>query len=205
MTALYPVSLRLENKPCLVVGGGPVAARKVAGLLSAGAHVTVVAPSVVAEIEQSPSVTILRRPYEAGEAATYRFVIAATGLAEIDQRVARDADAAGVFVNCADDAEHCSAILPALHRDGVVSIAVSTDGASPALASWLRDQIASSVGTDLDALASLLAEARRTVRENGRSTETVDWRAILDGPLLELIRRGDLSEAQRILAEAVET
>ena len=138
MTAYYPVSLDVEGRACLVVGGGPVAARKASGLLRCGAVVTVIAPDICTAMAELSPLTIARRPYAAGDAGGYRLVVTATGIAAVDGAVYADADAAGVWVNSADDSEHCSFILPSVHRDGAVTLAVSTGGQSPALASWLR-------------------------------------------------------------------
>lgn len=198
----YPVSLVVAGQPCLVVGGGPVAARKVDGLLASGARVTVVAPEVVPAIAALDAVTLHRRPYERGEAGRYRLVITATGVAGVDAAVAADADAAGVWVNSADDAGHCTFLLPSVHRDGPVTVAVSTGGASPALATWLRRRVAATAGDGLGALADVLDGARRRLQADGRSTESVDWQALLDGPLPGLVRAGRLDEARRLLDEA---
>jgi siroheme synthase-like protein len=201
----YPVSLVVADQPCLVVGGGRVAARKIQGLAAAGAFVTVVAPEIVPAVEELAAehqMTLERRPYRAGEAASYRLVITATGIPEVDALVSADAGAGGVWVNSADDPEHCSFLLPAIHRDGPVTVAVSTGGASPALATWLRRQVADAIGDDVGALAGILETARRNVQASGRSTESVDWQAILDGPLPAMVREGRLDEARRLLGEA---
>ena len=212
---LYPVSLVVQHRPCLVVGGGPVAVRKVDGLLACGAHVTVVAPDIAPAIadrsgrsggSEQPgagTLSIRRRPYRRGEAARYRLVVTATGIPSVDQAVAEDAEAAGVWVNCADDAANCSFLLPAVHRDGPVTVAVSTGGASPALASWIRTRVGAAVGSHLDALAAVLDDARTTLRDRGGSTESVDWRSVLDGPLPELVRAGRLEEARAIVCAAM--
>ncbi|HUZ11118.1 MAG TPA: bifunctional precorrin-2 dehydrogenase/sirohydrochlorin ferrochelatase [Acidimicrobiales bacterium] len=204
---VYPVALRVEGRRCLVVGGGRVAARKSGGLLSCGADVTLVAPVIdPAIVEQAHgggagpgSLTVRRRPYRPGEAAGFRLVVTATGIAEVDRAVAADADAAGVWVNSADDAEHCTFFLPSVHRDGPVSVAVSTGGASPALATWLRRRIAAELGPDLGVLAALLESARQRVKAAGRSTESVDWQALLNGPLPRLVRDGRLDRARELL------
>ncbi|MGH9109299.1 MAG: precorrin-2 dehydrogenase/sirohydrochlorin ferrochelatase family protein [Acidimicrobiales bacterium] len=204
--APYPVSLVVAGRPCLVVGGGPVAARKVAGLAASGARVTVVAPRVapaIAELIGRAPVTVCRRRYRSGEAARYRLVVTATGVAEVDAAVAADADAAGVWVNSADDLAHCTFLLPAVHRDGPVTVAVSTGGASPALATWLRRRLAAGCGDALGTLARMLEEARRRLQERGRPTTSVDWQALLDGPLPTLVGDGRLAEARRILDDAV--
>jgi siroheme synthase-like protein len=224
---LYPVALRLSGRPCLVVGGGPVAARKVAGLVACGARVTVVAPAVDPAIgalatagagpEPHPSeepgapttgglggtVAVARRPYRPGEAAGYRLVVTATGLPEVDGQVAADAEVAGVWVNSADDPDRCTFVLPSVHRDPPVTVAVSTGGSSPALAGWLRRRLGDAAGPGMGTLAALLEDARRRLRAAGRPTDAVDWRALLDGPLPGLVRDGDVEAAREILRRAV--
>jgi siroheme synthase-like protein len=213
---LYPVGLIVADRPCLVVGGGRVAARKIAGLLGCGAAVTVVAPEahvalgllagdgVFARL-RGPHLTVHLRPYSPGEAAGYRLVVTATGDPSVDASVSHDADEAGVWVNSADDPDHCSFVLPAVSRDGSVSVAISTGGASPALASWLRRRIAEAVGPGLGALASLLDDARQRIHSRGATTESVDWEALLDGPLPALVREGNLAEAGLLLDAAVDS
>ena len=198
----YPVVLDVVGRPCLVVGGGPVAVRKAAGLVECGAEVTVVAPEIDPAIG-ALGVAVERREYEQGMAASYRLVVTATGVPEVDAAVADDAERAGVWVNSADDPAHCSFILPSVHRDGPVTIAVSTGGTSPALAVWLRHRVARDAGPGLGRLADLLGEARRQMRAEGRSTESVDWAALLDGELPALVRSGDLDAARTLLQRAV--
>jgi siroheme synthase-like protein len=221
---LYPVALVVDGRRCLVVGGGPIATHKAEGLLNCRADVTVVAPQIsdrlrlMADGETTPladgeaarspeaaggSLVIEERPYRSGEAADYRLVITATGDRQVDRAVSADAEAAGVWVNSADDVDNCTFLLPAVHRDGVVTVAVSTGGASPALAGWLRDRAAVAVGDEAGDLAALLDEARRSVRAEGRSTETTDWSAILSGPFVKLVRSGQLDEARALLRAAV--
>jgi siroheme synthase-like protein len=211
---LYPVGLVVRGRRCLVVGGGRVAARKVRSLLECGAAVTMVAPEAhealgllseagaIAAID-GPPLDVQLRPYAPGEAAGYRLVITATGDPEVDGAVHADAEAAGVWVNSADDPEHCSFVLPAVWRDGPVTIAVSSEGQSPALSTWLRSQVASSVGPGTGLLAELLGEARRKVQAAGRSTDEVDWQCLLRGPLIELVREGRVAEARAVLSEAI--
>jgi siroheme synthase-like protein len=184
-----------------VVGGGPVATRKAGGLLDCGAVVTVVAPAVCAAMARLAPLTIERRPYARGEAGAYRLVITATGIGAVDGAVSADAKAARVWVNSADDPAHCSFILPSVHRDGPVTLAVSTGGRSPALASWLRQQLAAQSGPGLGHLAELLGRARQRLHDEGVSTESVAWAVLLDGPLPALMRAGRFDEA-RALVEA---
>ena len=204
---LYPVALRVEGRRVLVVGGGRVAARKVADLLDCGAEVTVVAPeldrAITALGTREGRLTLERRPYADGEAARYRLVVTAPGVAEVDRKAAADAEAAGVWVNSADDAEHCSFFLPSVHRDGAVSVAVSSGGASPALAAWLRRRIGASLGANRGVLAGLLEDGRRALRAAGRPTTAVDWTAVLEGELPGLVAAGRLDEAKRRVDAAV--
>ncbi len=206
---LYPVSLDLAGRPVLVVGAGPVAARKLGTLVDCGADITVIAPAVHPSIEtlaaESERIVVERRPYRPGEAATYRLVLCATGKPTVDGAVAADAEAAGVFVNSADDPLNCSFVLPSVARDGAVSIAVATDGTAPALSAWLRRRIAELVGPGVGTLAALVAEARTRAKASGIPTEDLDWAGLLDGPLPELVRRGDLDGARRALETLFDT
>jgi siroheme synthase-like protein len=202
---LYPVSLDVRDQACLVVGGGRVAARKTRSLLEGGATVTVIAPTLSSDMEELvPALhTLVKRSYVAGDASAFRLVVTATGIPEVDGVVYADAEAAGVWANSADDMAHSSFILPAVHRDGPVTVAVSTGGLSPALASWLRTRLAAECGDGIGILAQLLGEARARMREAGRSTESVDWRQLLDGPLLELVRGGDIEGARATVQAAI--
>jgi len=203
VTGGYPVTLLVEGRPCLVVGGGRVAARKAVGLLDAGAGVKMVAPRVSpeAEVLAGSGLRIERRPYRSPEAASYRLVVTATGDPDVDGAVFRDAEAAGVWVNAADSPVSCSFHLPAVARRGPVSVAVSTGGASPALASWLRDRIDAELGTgaDIEVLAGLLSEARADLKAAGRSTEAANWRGALNSDMLGLIRTGQIDQARERL------
>lgn len=180
----YPVVLDLHGVDVLVVGAGPVAARKVAGLAAAGAAVTVVAPQMSADMEAEVAAgrvaTLHRRPYEPDDVARARLAVTATGEPAVDAAVAADATAAGVWVNAADQRDDCTFILPAIARAGRVTVAVSTDGASPALARRLRDRAGELLGDDVAALADELAAARAAVRAAGGSTEDVDWSSQID-------------------------
>jgi siroheme synthase-like protein len=194
----YPVSLVLAGKRCVVVGGGAVAARKAAGLVEAGAEVVVVAPDLGDEIRALP-VERAERPYRHGDLDLAWLAIAATDDPEVNRQVHADAQAARVWVNAADDPEACAFTLPAVVRQGPVTVAVSTGGHSPALAGWLRDQVAGLLGPEIGRLAELLSEARDELQAAGRSTEGIDWRRALDSDMLELIRTGRMAQARERL------
>jgi len=199
---LYPVNLVVDGRPCLVVGGGRVALGKVRGLVEAGARVTVVAPEAVDDLlalADTAGVAIERRPYRRGEVAGYRFAVAATGDAAVNQAVYDDGEAAGVWVNAADDPQRCSAVLPARIRQGRLTVTVSTGGHSPAVASWLRERLAAELGPEYDQLIGLLGEARKEVQAQGLGTEELDWRRALDSGILDLVRAGRLDAAKERL------
>jgi precorrin-2 dehydrogenase/sirohydrochlorin ferrochelatase len=200
----YPVVLSVAGRPCLVVGGGPIAARKARGLLDCGALVTVVAPVVdpVLAALDDPNLHIEHRPYRSGDAADYLVVITATGVGDVDRHVVADAVAARSLVDCATAEAEGTIRLPAVHRDGPVTVAVSTRGSSPALARWLRNRISDALGSDVAVVATLLAEARRDLVQSGRSSDTVAWDELIEHRIVPLVRAGRIEEARSVLAEA---
>jgi len=197
--ALYPVNLVLAGRSCLVVGGGPVAARKVEGLLAAGAQVHVVATSVGPDVRALTGATWEERAYRPGEASGYRLVVVATDDGEVNRQVADDAEEAGVWVNAADDPASCSFMLPSIVRRGPITLAVSTGGRSPALARWLRARFSDELGPEYEVLAEILAEQRDAIRAQGRSTEGLAWHEALDSDILDLIRAGEVERARERL------
>jgi precorrin-2 dehydrogenase/sirohydrochlorin ferrochelatase len=194
----YPVNLIVEGRRCLVVGGGSVALRKVDGLVACGAVVHVVGLSVSPAVRAVP-VTWEERPYRRGEAADYRLVIAATDSAEVNRAVFEDSEAAGVWVNAADDPTSCSFTLPSVVRRGPIMVTVATGGQSPAVAAWLKDRFEAELGPEFEVLLGLVAGARESVRRSGRSTESLDWKKALNSDMLDLIRAGQIVRARERL------
>ncbi|HEY7179544.1 MAG TPA: bifunctional precorrin-2 dehydrogenase/sirohydrochlorin ferrochelatase [Gaiella sp.] len=160
----YLACLDLEGRSVLVVGGGPVAREKVAGLLECGARVTVVAPRIDPGLDR-PDVELVWREYRTTDLDGRLLVVAATSTEEVNQRVFRDAEARGLLCNVVDVPELCSFILPAVHRQGPIAVAVSTGGASPALAQRLRDDVAALVGPRHAELAQELRALRPWAKE----------------------------------------
>jgi siroheme synthase-like protein len=157
--------LDLTRRSVLVVGGGAVAFEKVRGLLDAGARVTVVASEAVPELLCLP-VEWLRRGYNSSDLRGRFLVVAATSSTAVNRRVFADAEARNVFCNVVDVPELCSFILPAVHRQGPIAVAVSTGGASPALAQRIRDDVAGLVGPRHADLAEELRALRPWAKEN---------------------------------------
>lgn len=181
---LFPAMLDLADRPVLLVGAGRVALRKAGQLLACGARVTVLAPEIDPGFDSLP-VTIERRPFAPGDTSGFRLVLTATGDTAVDQAIFDEADAAGLWVNSADDPERCSYILPAVHRQGPITISVSTAGSSPALASWLRAELGALIGPEFSQIAEELASERAAVQATGASTEDIDWRPIIESKLRE--------------------
>ncbi len=220
----YPIVLRLAGAPCLVVGAGPVAARKARDLVAAGAVVTVVAPEVGAGMRQlvagttGPGTLVVEaRAYASPEASDYLLVVSATGDPGVDAEVTADALAGGSLVNRSDStpgpgrhrAEAGTIQLPAVHRSGPVTVAVSTDGTGPALARWLRDRIARALGDALDGadatvLARLVEEVRDGLRATGTTGDAAAWDAALD-EVAPMVAAGRVTEARDLLTARIVT
>lgn len=155
----YMACLDLEGRSCLVVGGGPIALEKASGLLECGAQVTVVAPEVTDGV-RALHIEILERRYSSSDLDGRFLVVAATSDTELNRRVHGDAEARSLLCNVVDVPELCSFILPAVHRQGSLAIAVSTGGASPALAQRIRCELAARYGPDYAELARALRALR---------------------------------------------
>lgn len=199
----YPVNLVIAGAPALVVGGGEIALQKAHGLLESGAAVTVVAPRVADGFSRLSEIRVRKRRYRYGEAAAYRLVIAATAVAPVDRRVHRDATAVGVPVNVVDVPELCTFTLPAITRRGDVQLTVSTNGRSPALASWLRDQLAAALPTEIARALDIVAEVRAEVKALGLATAGVAWHEAFEAGFLDLIATGDHELARAHLRQYV--
>ena len=185
-----------------MVGGGGVALEKVQGLLAAGADVHLVSPAVVPELRALP-ITIEERRYEPGDVLGHRLVVACTDDPAVNQAVYDDGEAAGIWVNAADDPERCSYTLPARFDRGRLLVTVSTSGRSPAFTSWLRDQLAALVGPEHETLMELLAAHREALLAAGQRPPPASWKTALDSGMLELIRDGQLVEAKALLDSVV--
>lgn len=161
----YVACIDLDDRSVLVVGAGRVALEKARGLLDCGAAVTVVAPNVDPAVAALP-VEVVRREYRRSDLDDRYLVVAATSDPAVNTRVFADAEGRALLCNVVDVPELCSFILPALHREDPITVAVSTGGASPALAQRLRDEIARVVRPEHAALARRLRERRPWAKEH---------------------------------------
>jgi len=200
----YPLFLEMKGRPCLVVGGGQVAQRKVEGLLAADASVTVVSPDLTAELDVLKSkrrIEHRQRDYQSNDLKGFDIVVAATDDKATNARVDTDARANRVLVNAVDDPDSCDFILPSVVRRGEVVLAISTGGLSPALARRLREELEAYLSEDFAPLVELLAEVRGDLRTRGVSVEAAVWQQAIDGRLRDLLSAGRRAEARsRLLA-----
>lgn len=201
---IVPVGLRVEGRLIVVVGAGPIGARKAAAYHDQGARLRVVAPehSVamhrLGEAEKSNRIERIVGPYQPAHLDGAWMVVAATGDPSVDGAVFRDAEQRLLWCNAADDPEHCSVILPSVVRKGPLTVGISTGGTSPATASWMRRRTQHFVESQLLSDAALAAhEIARSVRDemraNGRPTEVEGWQEALDefeARLRELLSAG---------------
>jgi precorrin-2 dehydrogenase/sirohydrochlorin ferrochelatase len=166
----YMACLDLVGRSCLVVGGGRTALEKARGLLECGAAVTVVAPQIVPELHVL-GVDLVRRGYRSSDLEGRLLVVAATSISSLNRRVHADAEARSLLCNVVDVPELCNFILPAVHRQDPIVVAVSTGGASPAFAQRIRDEVASTIGPEHAELARKLRELRPWAKEHLSSYE----------------------------------
>ena len=159
MTMLFPTFLKLEGRRVLLVGGGPVAAGKLRGLLDAGAEVTVVAPAILPAMAAAP-VTAALRSFDPSDLDGVSFVVAAAP-PDVNREVAAAAHARGLFVNAVDDVASASAYAGAVVRRAGVTIAISTDGEAPALAGLVREALEALLPEELDRWMNCARAARR--------------------------------------------
>lgn len=162
----YPVNLDIHHQLCVIVGGGTVAKRKVEGLLPCGARVVVISPELCTGLQtfaDQGKIEWKQRGYRTGDLEGAKLVFAATNSDPIQKMVKDEADTAGLLVNVVTDPESCSFQVPALFRQGALLITIGTDGASPALAARIRNELALRYGAEYAILLDLMAAVRKHV------------------------------------------
>ncbi len=200
---LYPASLAVAGRRCVVVGGGAVAERKVAGLLDADAAVVVVSPALTAQLADwaaSGHLAHLARPYAAGDLAGAWLAVAATDRRAVNAAVATEAEALGILVNIADDPAASTLHTVAAVRRGDLVLTAATGGGSPALAALVRRKLDAAFGPEYAALAALLAAARARYAHLPPAARAALGRVLATDELLELLRAGDHAAAERHVA-----
>ena len=164
-SSIYPASLRLQGRPCTVIGGGAIAVRKVESLLAAGARVRVISPAAqerLLELAERGTIDYEARPYLPGDAARGFLVVAATNQREVNRQIAAEAERHERFVNVVDDPDGCSLQVPASFTMAHLTISISTHGRDPKAAKHLKDVLAQ----DLTQGSSVFAKASRAWLES---------------------------------------
>lgn len=203
----YPIFVRAAGRSCLVVGGGSVAEQKVRGLLDAGARVTVVSPDLTGDLEHMArlgKVECVRRAYTPGDIAGHFIVFAATGRPSVDRQIADDAARGGALLNVVDRPELCDFISPAVVARDNLTIAISTSGASPAMARQLRRKLEAEIGPEYALALQLLGRLRHRLKQldlpAGERMKICN--ELVESPLLDLLRRRRFDDVDALLGNA---
>lgn len=203
-----PLFFKLDAQPCLVVGGGAVASRKVALLRKAGGNVLLVAPKLTSDLAEQVAAGSVRhqaRRFQADDLDGVHLVIAATDDVAVNAEISRLAQARAIPVNVVDNPELCSFIMPSILDRSPVMIAVSTGGTSPVLARQLRSRLETLIPSAYGRLASMVEELREVVKR--RFTDPDDrrrfWEEVLEGPITELVFAGRETEARQRIDQAL--
>ena len=153
----------LQSRQTVVIGGGQVAARKIEGLLAAGAQVNVISPAIIPEIQKTVTsgvISYTQRTYRDGDLENVFIAIAATDDSPVNQAVWAEAIRRGCLINVVDDPEHSTFIMPAILQRGEMSVAISTGGSSPALARRIRERLEKVIEPENSILTKIMAELR---------------------------------------------
>ena len=198
----YPLLLDLRDRSVAVIGGGQVAERKVAALLSAQARIRLISPRVTARLKalaRKGRVQWRPRPFRKGDLSGAFLVFAATNDLQVNRRVASLAVQAGRLVNVAKPPEDSTFLVPAVLRRGDLVISISTGGRSPALAKWVRRELEKTFGREYSRIVRFLAGVRqgiiREIPEESRRRQVLNQ--IVDARILELVRSGRTAQAGR--------
>jgi precorrin-2 dehydrogenase len=202
----YPAYLDLRGRPCLVIGGGAVAERKALSLIEAGAEVTIVSPSLthrLKELSVSGKITHRQKNFDEQDLAHEALVVAATGSPDVNVFAARACKKRHILVNVAAPPEESTFIVPSLVERGELLIAVSTAGASPALAKRIRQELERQYGTEYELFLEKLSAIRASVQETvpDEQERRRIFRAIVDSDAMALIRQGKTHEAEARMLE----
>jgi siroheme synthase-like protein len=172
---MLPLAFKFDGAPVLVIGAGKVGTSKARQLIDAGAEVTVITDAILEPLPEAVA-NVERRPYRFGDLEGYWLVVAATGDPAVNDEIVREARQRRIWLNVVDDPERCTFYFMALHRQGEVTVAVTTEGAAPALAQAIRTMAADRLPDNLGDVAATLRAERQALHDGGASTENVDWR-----------------------------
>jgi siroheme synthase-like protein len=204
----YPIFLNIGGKKCVVVGGGPVALRKVEALLEHGASVKVISSELCPELGQlghDGTISILCRDYAWGDLEDAVIAVAATDDSEINGSVSAEARRRGILVNVVDDPQRSDFVVPSYLCRGDITVAVSTGGRSPALARRIRAKLEENFGDEYASLVLLVGEVRSELKQRGITVDNQAWQEALDlDSLTHMLRAGRNEETRAVLFDSLE-
>ncbi len=180
----YPVYLNLKNRPVLLVGAGPIAQQKLRGLLASRAHVQVVAPHAIPEMKRlarDGKIVWSKRSYKTQDLKGKALVIAATNDPALQKKVASQARAQGIWVNVVDVPPLCDFIAPAIVSRGDIQIAISTGGAAPALAKFLRKKLDHLIDLDYSDFVKKAQKLRPAILKLPKEKRQALWKRLIYG------------------------
>lgn len=204
--AYYPIFIELSDRPCVVIGGGREAQRKVNGLLAAKAKVTVISPTLTRELQRflaDGEIDCIQREYVEGDMEGYEICMVATDDGAVNAQVAAEGKRRRIWVNAADDPANCDFILPAVIRRGSITVAASTGGTSPALARRLREELEAYLTEEMPALADLLGEVRADLKARDMLPDAELWQSAIDEDLRVLLAQRKYRQAKARLLEGL--
>tara|TARA_Y100000768_G_C23989113_1_gene690909 strand:- start:1501 stop:2904 length:1404 start_codon:yes stop_codon:yes gene_type:complete len=207
----FPFFLQLDKLPCLVVGGGSVAERKIDLLIKADADITVLAiefTDYILELAKKHNIKCMPQKYSENifKQGQYKFVIAATNKVSLNEQIAKDCDRHNIIINVVDQPDICDFIFPSILERGDITVAVSTGGASPVLARVLRTKLETMVPSNYGKLAEIVSKNRIKVRNKMSkfSSNKIFWEKMLNGKFLELVIAGKNEEAEAFLDSQIQ-
>ncbi len=206
---IFPISLKLQQQPCLIVGGGHIAYRKAVLLAKAGAALHVISPDIDAtllEIVEQSGGQYTKSAYSSGFALRdYRLVIAATDDKAVNQAVFEACEAENVLVNSVDDPPHCRFMVPAIIDRSPLVVSIATNGASPVLSRQIRTQLEASIPHGMGKLADFSGKWRAAVKAKIENPDErrIFWEDLYASPLKEQVFNGNAAEADRLIEQAL--
>lgn len=203
----YPVYLQLKGRTVLLVGAGTIALQKLSGLLDCGATVRIVSTEAIAEIQSyvaQGKATWEKRGYASSDLDGVSLVIAATDDKEVQQRVAAEARAKGLWVNVVDVPPLCDFIAPAIMGRGDIQVAVSTGGSAPALAKFLRKKLEGWIGPEYALLADVIKRVRPDILKLPKDRRDSLWECVVSDGFISEVRRDGIDASVRRLKEWID-
>ena len=199
----FPFFVELDGKAGVVIGGGKVAARKVELLLDFGPRLTVIAPALESGIwELKERIEIRQKSFQPEDLEGADFVIAATDDREINARVSAYCRERKIPVNAVDDRENCTFFFPALVKEGPLTVGISTEGKSPAAASWIRRQVAGTLPENIGGIIDLMGQIRPWVLE--RIKEESHRRELFEKMFVYCVERDCRGDGEKVTAEELQ-